>query len=89
MSARNITGLVDGLAATGFVTRDPHPTDRRATLVTLTEHGASTTDAFDSGQQELAHALFSEMPAEQLDRFVQGLDTVLAKFRDLQAGHLP
>ncbi|MFC7479231.1 MarR family winged helix-turn-helix transcriptional regulator [Luedemannella flava] len=40
VSARTITGLVDGLVATGFVTREPHPTDRRATLVTVTEHGA-------------------------------------------------
>ncbi|HEY4456567.1 MAG TPA: MarR family transcriptional regulator, partial [Pseudonocardiaceae bacterium] len=39
VSSRNITGLVDGLVETGFVTREPHPTDRRATLVTLTEHG--------------------------------------------------
>jgi DNA-binding MarR family transcriptional regulator len=36
---RNVTGLVDPLEAAGFATRNPHPTDRRATLVTLTDHG--------------------------------------------------
>ncbi len=36
VTPRNISGLVDALEATGFVARGPHPTDRRATLVTLT-----------------------------------------------------
>src|SRR5918993_821261 len=39
VSPRNVTGLVDGLVETGFVTREPHPGDRRATLVSFTEHG--------------------------------------------------
>ena len=40
VSPRNVTGLVDALVATGFVSREPHPSDRRATLVRFTEHGA-------------------------------------------------
>src|ERR671912_452474 len=39
VTPRNVTGLVDALEATGYVTREPHPGDRRATLVTLTDHG--------------------------------------------------
>ena len=30
---------MDALVATGFVTREPHPTDRRATLVRFTDRG--------------------------------------------------
>src|SRR5258706_16131349 len=41
VSARTMTGLIDGLAASGFVTRGPHPTDRRAALGTFTPHGAA------------------------------------------------
>jgi DNA-binding MarR family transcriptional regulator len=37
---RNVTGLVDALERDGYVTRGRHPTDRRATIVTLTERGA-------------------------------------------------
>ena len=44
VSARNVTGLVDALAETGFVTREPHPTDRRASLVSFTDHGAATVE---------------------------------------------
>ncbi|MDQ3762093.1 MAG: MarR family transcriptional regulator [Actinomycetota bacterium] len=83
VSARNITGLIGALVDTGFVTRKPHPTDRRATLVTLTERGAKTVDAMDRRQQEFANALFSSMPAEALDGFVEGLGMVLARLREL------
>src|ERR1700761_5167301 len=41
VTPRNVTGLVDALVDTEFVMRQPHPTDRRATLVSLTDHGAS------------------------------------------------
>jgi DNA-binding MarR family transcriptional regulator len=92
VSARNVTGLVDALVETGFVTREPHPTDRRAALVSFTEHGARTARAMQSGQQELAHLLFSGMPAERLDCFVEGLGEVLTRLyahgvsRDREAG---
>lgn len=89
VSARNITGLVDALVATGFVTREPHPTDRRAALVTLTEHGAETTDALARGHRELAHALFADMPGEQFDCFVTGLVAVLAGLQQLKATDVP
>lgn len=83
VSARNITGLVDALAATGFVTREPHPTDRRATLVTLTGHGKKTVTAMDGGQQEFARALFSDLSADQFDGFVESLGMVLARLREV------
>jgi DNA-binding MarR family transcriptional regulator len=82
VSARTITGLVDGLAATGFVTREPHPTDRRATLVTFTEHGATIVEAMRQGQDELATLLFAGMPDERFDHFVAGLGEVLARLRE-------
>ena len=82
VSPRNITGLVDALVATGFVTREPHPTDRRATLVSFTEHGARTAKALDVGREQLAEVLFAEMSDEQFDGFVTGLDAVLATIRD-------
>lgn len=81
VSSRNITGLVDALEATGFVTREPHPTDRRATLVTLTEAGAAATAAMDADQQDFARMLFADMPADDLAAFVATLDTLLTRLR--------
>jgi len=81
VSARNITGLVDGLVETGFVVREPHPTDRRATLISFTEHGFAITAAMEEGQQELANLLFADMPARQLTCLTKGLSEVLERLR--------
>jgi DNA-binding MarR family transcriptional regulator len=83
VAPRTMTGLVDGLVATGFVTREPHPTDRRATLVTPTRRGARTVKAMERDQRELAAALFGAMPADRFDGFTAGLDEVLARLREL------
>ncbi|HET6345793.1 MAG TPA: MarR family transcriptional regulator [Myxococcota bacterium] len=81
VSARNITGLVDGLVDTGFVTREPHPTDRRATLVSFTERGAKTAEAMDRDHRELARLLFAGMPAKRLEGFAEDLDDILSRLR--------
>jgi DNA-binding MarR family transcriptional regulator len=81
VSARNITGLVDGLVATGFVTRQSHPTDRRAAMVTFTERGAATAQILRDEQQDLARMLFAGMPDERFDCFADGLDQVVGVLR--------
>jgi DNA-binding MarR family transcriptional regulator len=85
VSARNITGLVDALVATGFVSREPHPTDRRATLVHFTERGAEAAHDLQRDQQEFARVLFDGMPQTRLADFVRGLDAVLDRLRELVA----
>jgi DNA-binding MarR family transcriptional regulator len=40
----SVTNIVDRLQADGLVRRTPHPTDRRATLVEITEDGAARTE---------------------------------------------
>jgi DNA-binding MarR family transcriptional regulator len=82
VSPRNVTGLVDGLVATGFVTREPHPTDRRATLVTLTGRGAQVAGDLVQGRGQLADLLFTGIPDEVYAGLVEGLDIVLARLRD-------
>ncbi|MGN9778784.1 MarR family winged helix-turn-helix transcriptional regulator [Micromonospora sp. H33] len=82
VSARTVTGLVDGLVAGGFVTREPHPTDRRAFLVTFTEHGTRTVEALEEGQRQFAELLFGDLRADRLDCFVAGLDHVLGRLRE-------
>lgn len=81
VSPRNITGLVDGLVSTGFVTRQPHPTDRRATLVTFTAHGARTAQQLETGRDQLARFLFEDMSDRQFAGLVSGLAAVLGRLR--------
>ncbi|HEU4515458.1 MAG TPA: MarR family transcriptional regulator [Nocardioidaceae bacterium] len=83
VSPRNVTGLVDALVATGFVTRGTHPTDRRATLVQFTEHGAKVAQGLAQDHQALARSLFRGMPKARFDCFVEGMDLVLDRLRTL------
>jgi DNA-binding MarR family transcriptional regulator len=85
VSSRNITGLVDGLVETGFVTREPHPTDRRATLVTLTEHGKAIGLRMFQEQQEFASTLFGDFAEGELDAFVAGMEKVVTRLRGVIA----
>jgi DNA-binding MarR family transcriptional regulator len=83
VSARNVTGLVDGLVASGHVSREPHPTDRRATLVTPTATGEAAIRSLVESHERLARQLFSHVPAEQLAVFAATLDETVATFARL------
>ncbi|HEV2458502.1 MAG TPA: MarR family transcriptional regulator [Ktedonobacterales bacterium] len=74
---RYVTDLIDALEAQGWVARSPHPTDRRATLVTLTERGTAAAARMHAERQEGASALFGDVPPDDLETFVAVLDQVL------------
>lgn len=80
---RTMTGLVDGLVSSGHVTREPHPSDGRATLVTPTPLGATAAAALSEGRTQLADALFHTWSTERTDALVAALDDVLATLHTL------
>jgi DNA-binding MarR family transcriptional regulator len=61
VSARNITVLVDGLERDGFARRAPHPMDRRATMVELTDKGRAAHRAVYAAHADRAAALFATL----------------------------
>jgi DNA-binding MarR family transcriptional regulator len=83
VTPRNVTGLVDGLVASGHVTREPHPTDRRATHVSLTERAAETLAGMSAAHGELAELLFGDMPSRQFRAFAAGLAHVTARLQEV------
>ncbi|MBL0746623.1 MarR family winged helix-turn-helix transcriptional regulator [Nocardioides baculatus] len=83
VTPRNVTGLVDGLVGSGHVTREPHPGDRRATLVTLTDLGTRTVDGLATSHADLADRLFGDVPAERLATFGEVLDETTQRFAQL------
>jgi DNA-binding MarR family transcriptional regulator len=89
VSARNVTGLVDGLAASGLVTREAHPSDRRATLVTPTASGTALVEAMERDQETFGRLLFADLPAERLAAFVDTLDEVLGKLHAAGVTRMP
>lgn len=83
VSPRNVTGLVDALEAGGFVRRVPHPTDRRATLVQLTDQGAQVVTEMVDQRQRIAAHLVSDFDADRLEHFRADLDAVTARLHEL------
>jgi DNA-binding MarR family transcriptional regulator len=73
VTPRAITGLVDALVSAGLVTREPHPGDRRAALVTLTPKAVALVGRLKRDHEGLARALFGPMSGSELDRFTRTL----------------
>jgi DNA-binding MarR family transcriptional regulator len=85
VTPRNVTGLVDALQADGFVTREAHPKDRRATLVTLTRRGSAAGAKMQGEYRELAKRLFDDISGADLSSFVAILEQVLGRFQERES----
>lgn len=65
VTPRNITVLVDGLESEGLARRTPHPEDRRATIVELTDAGSEMiAGAFEAHVDRVA-ALFARLTVRE------------------------
>lgn len=76
VSPRNITGLVDALEKTGHVVRGEHPTDRRATLVALTDSGTRIMHDMAADHVELSQQLVDGLPSDEVDVLLRGLEHI-------------
>ena len=64
VTRRNVTALVDALEEEGLVRRKAEPTDRRATVIEMTEEGARAMDRmYDEHRAEVA-GLFRDLSEE-------------------------
>jgi DNA-binding MarR family transcriptional regulator len=81
VTPRAVTGLVDALVMDRLVTREPHPTDRRATLVTLTPRGETLVGQLKRDHKKLARALFSSMSNREFDTFSRSLASLIDRLR--------
>ncbi|OZM71192.1 MarR family transcriptional regulator [Amycolatopsis antarctica] len=92
VSPRNVTALVDALVSGGFVSRETHPADRRACLVTLTAAGKRAVTAMARGRETLAVELFGSLSARDravAARVLTGAGTRLAELVAAQESRRP
>jgi len=75
IAPRSTTEVVDALESRNLVQRRPDPDDRRATLVELTEHGASVLQAIRGTEAERVFGRLSPGDRAHLAR-------ILGKLRD-------
>lgn len=76
IAPRSTTEVVDALEAEGFVAREPDETDRRATLVVLTDHGAEVGRQLSQARAAEAEAFFGRLGAEDRTELRRILDTL-------------
>jgi len=78
IAPRSTTEVVDGLQERGLVERRPDPTDRRATLIAVTEEGGKVAEAIRLARQAEAEAFFGRLsPADRVH-----LTVILNQLRD-------
>jgi len=87
VTPRNITGLLDALQEGGFVERNPHPTDRRATMVSITAKARRAAKAMTEDHRRFAQRLFEATPQGDLDLFDGTLAGVLTQLRAVTEGN--
>ncbi len=75
---RNVTAMVDALEHGGLVTRLPHPSDRRATLIELTELGRSEVRQARLVALERVTSLFSALSLTEQEQYAQMLGQLLS-----------
>ena len=72
---------MDALVTDGLVTRQPHPSDRRATLVTFTPRGETLVAQLRRDHKKLARALFASMSHREFDAFSRSLAGLIDRLR--------
>jgi DNA-binding MarR family transcriptional regulator len=87
VTPRYITTLVDALDATGLARREPHPTDRRAVLVHLTERGLSLMETMDAEHTDLGAALVDGLDDDTVRTALRALEHVRGRLEHLVAEH--
>jgi DNA-binding MarR family transcriptional regulator len=85
VTPRNVTGLVDALEAAALVARQPHPGDRRATLVTLTASGKRLATRLRADEERFGEILFGDMPRQELETLLGALDHLLSRLHAMRA----
>jgi DNA-binding MarR family transcriptional regulator len=83
VTPRTVTSLVDALESTGYVERRPHPTDRRAVLVVLTELGQQTMATMAREREQLAADLVGDLDRRRLEQLDEDLSRIAERLEHL------
>lgn len=88
ISPRTVTGLIDALEADGWVTRTPHPVDRRATIISLTDTAETALVRLQASYQALARDLLGDVAENDLANCRAVIGTLEGRLDDAVARRL-
>lgn len=83
VTQRHVTTLVDELIEAHLVYREPHPHDRRAVQIRLTEKGTSLMETMALDHTRLADALTQGWSDDEVAAVTSRIETVIARFAAL------
>ena len=83
ITPRSVSALVDSLVSTGYVERRPHPSDRRAVLVELTEPASEMMSRMQRDHRRLSSLLLDAVDEHDRPAFERGVDAVLRRLGEL------
>jgi DNA-binding MarR family transcriptional regulator len=81
LTPRNMTAAVDCLEQEGLVTRRPHPSDRRATVIELTRAGQKAADTAVAPHIAAIAELFDDLSPQRQAQFIQAVGVLLEGLR--------
>ena len=81
LTPRNMTAFVDSLEEEGLVVRRPHPSDRRAVVVELTDAGREAAEAVLEPRVATISELFDDLSPVEQKRFLEAIQTLVNGLR--------
>lgn len=81
VTATNVTALVDALEKDGLVVRKRHPTDRRATVVVLSDKVMRELSPRCTEYKEQVAELFSDLSDKECAAFVKTLEKLWSRLQ--------
>lgn len=85
VTPRNVSGLVDALEDAGYLERSPHPSDRRAILVTLSVAGAELMHRTAREHAELSETLLDAVDPADRAATERGIEAIADRLAVLAA----
>ena len=82
LSSGAMTNRLDRLENAGYIERKPHPSDRRGTLVTLTDQGLEVIDGVVGAHVANEQQLLSSLTADEQTLLAALLRKILLSFGD-------
>ncbi len=79
VEAPSMSGMVDRLVRAGYVTRQPHPDDRRSVCVYITDAGREIVDQSRPTVQRVRDEVFADLTEEDQATLVALLTKVLGR----------
>jgi DNA-binding MarR family transcriptional regulator len=81
VTATNVTALVDSLQRDGLVMRTRHPTDRRATVIELSDNVMTELSPRCTEYKEQVAELFSDLSESECKAFVKTLEKLWSRLQ--------